>query len=357
MPSHPLADLQKDDVVLDSLPDEVEITVKQRDAWLRTLQPGGMELEFLFTDVHRWTPGQTVRVAFLDGDTALHADIAEATKEITQACNLVLDFGFDPAADAFRTWKESDKTYAAEIRVSFDKSGYFSLVGTDSVDPNIGLPSERIGGRPGQCSLNLGGFTTTLPHNWRGVVRHEFLHALSFYHSHQNMRGPCEEAFRWDDDEGYIPTRDWRDAFIADAEGRRPGIYTYLSGYPNFWEQEKVDYNLKTTDNPDAVAGPFDRHSVMLYRFPSLYYKDANSACLPDGEGLSLSDGDRRGLRLLYPGTAPELTAIEERRRALLGTVEKSLPVELEGLEFGASKDSAYARHLASVLHRSLNVR
>jgi hypothetical protein len=37
----------------------------------------------------RWLPGQTVKIAFLDGDRDLHSDIEEATKEITDACNLV----------------------------------------------------------------------------------------------------------------------------------------------------------------------------------------------------------------------------------------------------------------------------
>src|ERR1043165_8720550 len=350
MPSHSLADLQKDDVVLDSLPDEVEMTVRQRDSWLRTLHPGGGGLEFLVSDVHRWNPGQTVRVAFLGGNAELHAPIAEATKEITDACNIVLDFGFDPNTKAFRTWSEQDTKYAAEIRVSFDKPGYFSLVGTDSVDPNIGLPDMKIGGRPHQCSLNLGGFTEALPHDWQRTARHEFLHAMSFKHAHQNMRGPCEQVFRWDDDEGYTSTKDWRGAFVADAAGRNPGIYTYLSGYPNFWKKDKVNFNLRTKDDPDDVAGPFDRLSVMLYRFPALYYKDANSTCLPASEGTSLSDGDRRGLRLLYPYTARELEAIAERRRKLLGTVENRAP---DGLESDDSRN-AYAVQLERLLRRSL---
>lgn len=351
---HPLALLRSDDVVLDFLPDEVEETIRRRDEWLRTLPSGGGGLEFLVDDIHRWTPGDTVRVAFLGGDAALHAGVAEATKEITDVCNLTLDFGNDPVTNEFRRWRENDAAHAADIRVSFDKKGYFSLVGTDSINPVIGRPEDRIGGRPGQCSLNLGGFADRLPDNWRGVVRHEFLHALSFHHSHQNMRGPCEEAFRWADDEGYVRTKDDRGAYVEDEAGRRPGIYTYLSGYPNFWSKAKVDRNLKTEDDPNTVAGPFDRQSVMLYRFAPLFYKAPDSTCLPTGDGITLSDGDRRGLRLLYPRTAPERQSLTERRREALRAIENSVVEEPAGFE---SNDpaGAYARHTAAILRRSMD--
>ena len=56
--------------------------------------------------------------------------------------NLTLDFGKDPAGE-FRAGPEADTEYAAEIRVSFDKDGYWSLVGTDSTDPIIGVPGRR----------------------------------------------------------------------------------------------------------------------------------------------------------------------------------------------------------------------
>jgi hypothetical protein len=355
MPGHQLEHLTDDDIVLDAIPDEVEASVQIRDSWLRNLPADAAGLEFFVSDLQRWTPGQSVRVAFLGGDSALHADIADATKEITDACNIRLDFGLDSQTGNFRSWSDQDQDYAAEIRVRFDQAGYFSLVGTDSINPNIGSPAEAVGGRPGQCSLNLGGFTANRPSNWRGVTRHEFLHALSFLHSHQNMRGPCEQAFRWENDEGYVPTADAQGRFVTDPAGRRPGIYTYLAGFPNFWSRQKVDHNLRTTENPAAVAGPFDRQSVMLYRFPALFYKNPQTECAPLGEGISLSEGDRRGLQLLYPHTAQPLGQIVERRQALLQAVESTIGPELEGPEIdGGVRPSRYAQHVSTVLRKSL---
>lgn len=305
---------------LESLPDEITAAIEVRDRWRRRASAGG-GLEFLVSDIARWTPGSTVRVAFLDGDSQLHADIARATAQITDVCNLVLDFGLDNATGAYRRWSPADADFAAEIRVSFDLGGYFSLVGTDSTDRTIGAAGGPIGGNPGQRSLNLGGYTVNRPARWEGTVRHEFLHALAFHHSHQNMRGTCEGEFRWDDDAGYIPTQDPRGVFVPDAGGQRPGIYTYLAGAPNRWSRAKVDHNLRTEDDPDVTAGPFDSRSVMLYRFPEFFYKSNPSSCAPKSDGLNLSEGDKRGLNLLYPHTADELAELQSRASTALESI------------------------------------
>ncbi|MFH9722272.1 hypothetical protein ACH4M4_04815 [Streptomyces sp. NPDC017254] len=311
---------------LESLPDEVVAEIEVRDRWRRASAADG--LEFLITDIGKWPLGKTVRVAFLDGGDQLHADIAEATRQITEACNVTLDFGRNGGAGTFRRWTTADTALAAEIRVSFDLPGFFSLVGTDSTDGAIGAGGGPVGGGPGQRSLNLGRFVTNRPAQWEGTVRHEFLHALGFHHSHQNMRGTCEGEFRWEDEVGYVPTQDPSGVFVADAQGRRPGIYTYLAGEPNKWPRAKVDHNLRTVDAPDLVAGPFDTKSVMLYRFPAFFYKSTPSSCAPTGNGQNLSDGDKRGLDLLYPHTAEGLADRQARAEAVL----ESLGAGPEGL-------------------------
>lgn len=346
--------IQDGDLVLDNLPDDVVASIQVRNAQLNSLGMGGaLGMEFLVADLQRWLPGGVVRVAFLDGDSDLHGDIADAVRQITDACNLQFDFGEDTSGD-FRRWTESDTEYAADIRVSFNKNGYFSLVGIDSIDANIGNPFSNVGGRPYQASLNLGGFAVAKPSTWRGTVRHEFLHALGFHHSHQNMRGPCQASFRWDDDENYQPTQDAQGRFIPDANGRRPGIYTYLAGFPNFWSKEKVDHNLKTEEDPHLVAGPFDRSSVMLYRFPEHFYKTVPSGCAPDGDGQNLSDGDKRGLQLLYPGTAPEISAFEDFQSQVVSALEGTDTAVVSGLETAGAGGQAAVRNTVAALKRKL---
>ena len=298
--------------ILESLPDPVVAALEVRDAWRQQLADSTAGLEFIVSDLDRWPVGSTVRVAFLDGDAQLHADVAGATGQITDSANLTLDFGVDPATGEHRSWTESDTVLAAEIRVSFDMPGYWSLVGTDSTDATID-PGGPIGGAPEQRSLNLGGYRASKPPAWEGTVRHEFLHALAFQHEHQNMRGPCSNDFRWDNDPGYVPTTNANGVFVPDAAGRRPGIYTYLAGPPNRWSKAKVDHNLRTVEDPGAVAGPFDAASVMLYRFAPFFYKSSPSPCAPTGTGVNLSDGDKRGLQLLYPAAVAEVNALAEQ--------------------------------------------
>jgi hypothetical protein len=325
--------LRDDDVLIDSLPGDVAATIEIRNAKLQQLGFGGeVGLEFLVTDLRRWLPSKVIRVAFLDGDSDLHLDIKTTMEVISDVCGLVFDFGED-AGGEFRRWTEQDTEHAAEIRVSFDKQGYFSLVGIDSVDPAIGPASSRVGGRPHQASLNLGGFAVQRPATWRGTTLHEFLHAIGFHHAHQNMRGPCEASFRWDDDPGYQLTQDDRGAFTVDHNGKRPGIYTYLAGFPNFWQRAKVDHNLRTENDPNLVAGPFDRASCMLYRFPPLFYKTVPSTCAPTSDGQALSEGDVRGLRLLYPQEQADVDTIVSRQDEILSRLEAAVPRVPEGLE------------------------
>lgn len=316
-----------DDMIIEALPDDVRATLEVRDEWRRRVAADGHGLEFIVTDLARWRPGSTVRVAFLGGSAALHRDIAAATRQLTDAGNLDLDFGVDPATGEHRRWTEQDTSYAAEIRVGFDQPGFFSLVGTDSTDPAVGPRTGLVGGRPHQRSLNLGGFVEQRPTRWEGVVRHEFLHALGFHHAHQNMRGPCEDEFRWEDDPGYVPTQDERGVFVVDAAGRRPGIYTFLAGAPNFWPRAKVDHNLRTGNPHDVVLGPFDPKSVMLYQFSSLFYKTSPSPCAPTGNGIDLSEEDRRGLRLLYPEVAEALAGIASGAKVALSRLNGGLEV------------------------------
>ena len=93
----------------------------------------------------------------------------------------------------------------------------------------------------------------------------------------------------------------------------------------------------------------------MLYRFPALFYKDPNNGCVPAADGgISLSDGDKRGLRLLYPRTAQELAAIEARTRNTLNAVEANASPALEGLETVEDTSKKYARQLAANLRKKL---
>lgn len=304
----------QDEFMLEDLPDHVTASLEARAKWFASLPQGNDPgFSFFLDDLQAWTPGQTVRVAFLGGTTALHKDIADATKQITDSCNIKLDFGFNAGTGKYRTWSTSDTAHSAEIRVSFDQNGYFSLVGRDSSNPTIGASGQAVGGRANQRSLNLGGFDVARPASWMKTTRHEFLHALGFNHEHQSPMGGCDAQFRWDDDAGYQFAQDANGQYVTDSSGRRPGIYTYLSGAPNHWSRAKVDHNLRQAPSGSGTAGAFDRASIMLYRFPPLFYVSTPNPCAPLGGGDDLSAGDVAGLKFLYPSTPANVEAIAGR--------------------------------------------
>ncbi len=83
--------------VLEDLPDSVVAALEVRDAWRKQLAESTAGLEFIVSDLQSWPVGSVVRVAFLDGTSALHADVAGATQQISDAMNLTLDFGYDEA--------------------------------------------------------------------------------------------------------------------------------------------------------------------------------------------------------------------------------------------------------------------
>ena len=292
-------------VVLDILPSEVIATMEARDKRFAALhgEINNDAANFVTDNFRKWIPGETLRVAFLGGNTDLHKTIEEATEQITEAANIKLDFGFDSSTNTYRTWSVTDTERQAEIRVSFDQQGFFSLVGTDSISSSIGSPFRPVGGRPNQRSLNIDmrRLDFIRPEQLKGIVRHEFMHALGVQHEHQIPSGICFDEFRFEDDPGYIPTVGDLGEFITDPQGKRPGIFTFLSGSPNFFDRDKVKANLFPKNFMGLNFQGVDRDSIMLYRFSSLFFKRIPNPCLATSNGEDLSEGDKEGLRLLYP--------------------------------------------------------
>ncbi|MDR3620162.1 MAG: hypothetical protein P4L85_12485 [Paludisphaera borealis] len=294
--------------VLENVPSQFQARIEQRKRALSKVPApsAGFSPHALVSLSKRWANGQTLKIAFKGGDANLHKQIADVVSEWTRYANLKFDFGVDPTTGQYRQWTPTDAEFAADVRVAFDKSGYYSLVGKDSTDPEIA--------RPGEESLNLEGFDKNLPSDWMGVARHEFGHAIALEHEHQT-EGACD--FRFEDDPGYVATRDGDGQYIPDSARRRPGLYTLLGGPPNNWPQAVVDHNLK--DMPPSRAyptGPFDKLSIMQYHFDAFMFTSGDlSQCYTSGENLVLSDLDKSGVASVYP-RAKEAIAADDLIRA-----------------------------------------
>lgn len=275
-----------------------------------------------------WSPGHKITVAFESGSSRLHKSIAEVASSWSKYGNFTFDFGYDEETKTYRKWSIQDKEFAADIRVSFAADGYWSLVGTESIDIMITKPDEP--------SMNLAGFESPLSNDLRGTVLHEFGHAIGFHHEHQHPSEPSD--FRWEDDAGYKPTRDQFGQFITDVNGRHPGVYTLLGGPPNEWNRTTVDFNLGELPTSRAyTVTDFDVNSIMKYDFDaSMFIAGKNSHSYTGRRNMFLSDGDKYIAAIAYPDDKARIVKIESHR--------KKLAVLLDSL----SKESTRSKQVSS---------
>jgi hypothetical protein len=332
--------------IVEAYPASIQARIKARDRELRHAASAVVAAPkyVIVPTIQRWTPGYTLRVAFEGGNPNLYAKIEKAVEEWTKPGIANLTLVFKNKRGHYLTWRPSDTHYKAEIRVAFlsgrGQGGYWSAVGKDSIDPAITSP--------GKPSLNLEGFDKTLPDDWQAIVLHEFGHALGFQHEHQSPSVSCD--FRFEDDPGYIKTKDADGWYVRDAAGRRPGLYTYLGGYPDYWCKRKVDDNLRTLPNSSAfLIGPFDKESIMKYFFDaSMFEAGEDSPCWTQTENLELSQQDRLGAHTVYPTDPATINALVARQRQILqqlvgstgisDAVRASLKLQLESLGDSATR-------------------
>src|SRR5207244_7895799 len=192
-------------------------------------------------------------------------------------------------------------------------------LGTESIDPDKYYANE--------ASMNFYDFPTTPPRApyFGAVVKHEFGHALGFEHEHQGPKEGCEDEIRWEDEAGYIPTKDQDGYYIADPQGRHPGVYTVFSAGTDPWDKKKVDANLRRIPNSRAFeTSAFDRDSIMKYYLdPLILIKGEASRCYSP-ETTRISPLDRKGAAKLYPRTGERVQEIVNERKRVLAAVLKA---------------------------------
>lgn len=213
-------------------------------------------LELAILTGKKWQTGRTLTVGFLDGSAGLRAKVEAVARQWEDHANLTLDFG---------------NHASPEIRIGFTPGGSWSYLGTDALSIQQSQPT-----------MNYGWLTDASPDDEISrVVLHEFGHALSAIHEHQNPAANIP----WD----------------------KPAVYAYYGGPPNNWTKAQIDSNLfakystTVTNHTD-----FDRDSIMLYAIP-------NSLTLGDyevGWNRVLSSTDKAFMATLYPKASPAVTEL-----------------------------------------------
>jgi hypothetical protein len=255
-----------------------------------------------------WRPGQKLTVAFRGGSVEIRRRTAQIASEWTKCANLSFDFGANPANPneaAFYEWPAPDGKKVYDIRIGFGDANY-STIGTDSASA-AALPTEP------SMSLVQSFFDTDM---FQFSVLHEFGHALGLQHVHSHP--DADPDFRWDDDAGYVLTKDEFGRPIVDPEGRRPGAYSLL-GY--FGSREQVDLNLRPNASNWMPLKPTP-DSVMMYAYQAEFFVNGReSPWFREKPRTSLSDYDRQLIQLIYPrpgGIQGEHAIVEKAKEQLL---------------------------------------
>jgi serralysin len=197
----------------------------------------------------KWKSGDTVRVAFMEGDNKLQQRVRDMATRWVAPGMANLQLGFTDSANS-------------HVRIAFQVgNGSWSTVGTTC---------KQVA--PNKPTMNFGWIDAdSAEDEVRRVVLHEFGHALGLIHEHQNPVA----GIRWN-----------RDAVIRE-----------LSGPPNSWSVEQIEFNVLNPASPaDVNATTLDPTSIMMYAIPAAWTEDGFST----GLNSDLSNVDRQFIRKQY---------------------------------------------------------
>lgn len=191
-----------------------------------------------------WTPGQTLRIKFMNGDHRIQEKVEKYARMWEKHANINFDFICEGES---------------EIRISFQSGG----------DSNSYVGNHALNVDPNKPTMNLGLKYTDTENTIRSTVLHEFGHALGCIHEHSSP----SIKIKWNRAAVYRDNLSWSKSTVHENIFRR--------------------YCRKQTK-----CSKFDPKSIMLYHIPKYWTKDGWSS----KNNTRLSAADKAFIAEVYPG-------------------------------------------------------
>jgi hypothetical protein len=226
---------------------------------------------------NKWTPGITLRVAFIGGTEWQREKVKQYAPGWSKYANVKFEFLEDGKSD---------------IRVSFAKKGSYSYIGIDARNRS-----------QTQETMNLGWIvdSRTEP-QIKSIILHEFGHALGMLHEHMNP--------------------------MSNIKWNKAVVYAYYLQYDG-WDKETVDRQVFDRYSVTMTNKNYDPKSIMHYPIPENFTTDGYAV----GENYELSESDKKLIKELYPFNK----AYPPANKTSLWTNLEDLKVEYNVTENGKS--------------------
>jgi len=218
-----------------------------------------------------WPQSSTIKVGFIKQAFSYNGSTLEPeyTKEKADWVERTIMKYVDPLVNLSFMWDVPLEE--ADVRITFVKAlGSWSTLGKQARD----VPREEPTMNLGWLDQNQEDSANSITQGTGQVVIHEFGHLCGLIHEHSSPS--AADQIVWNKDL----------------------IYASLSGPPNSWSKEMIDYNVMFSYDKESVnASAYDPKSIMHYVFPKEFFIKG-----PDlTQNITLSPLDKQWLSMMYP--------------------------------------------------------
>jgi hypothetical protein len=247
----------------------------------------------------RWPQDkQRLGVCFFGGSPESRAAVARLARQWTPETSISFDFGAEPDFNSCG----GERTF--DIRVGFDKGGFWSYIGTDARN----VPQDRP-------TVNLEGIVERFDPRANRVVLHQFGHVLGLLHEEQNPQAGCREELDIDKILSLGVTQQQLDKLLAPVSTNKSVLFAAKPAASPAASAQDQQQEQRTKrflpDDGKFMSTGFDSRSVMRLFMPTSYFKAGEQSKCHGPNVDTLSEGDLKLVKLLYPRKPADVSAAE----------------------------------------------